>query len=45
MIVEAMKMENEVLCTVNATVGAINAKPGELVEPGRPVIELTPSEE
>jgi len=45
MIVEAMKMENEVMSTVDATVAKINAAPGELVAPGKPVIELAPIEE
>jgi biotin carboxyl carrier protein len=41
-IVEAMKMENEIKSSVNGTVGKINFKPGDLVDAGQPLVEIEP---
>jgi biotin carboxyl carrier protein len=41
-IVEAMKMENEIKSPVSGTVGKINFKPGDLVDAGQPIVEIEP---
>jgi biotin carboxyl carrier protein len=43
-IVEAMKMENEIKSPVNGTVEKINFAPGDLVDAAQPIIEITPEE-
>jgi biotin carboxyl carrier protein len=43
-IVEAMKMENEIKSPVNGTVEKINFAPGDLVDAAQPIIEITPGE-
>lgn len=41
-IVESMKMENEIKSPADATVKSINFKPGDLVQPNQPIINLEP---
>ncbi len=41
-IVEAMKMENEIKSPVSGTVGKVNFKSGDLVDAGRPIVEIEP---
>jgi biotin carboxyl carrier protein len=41
-IVESMKMENEIKSPVNGIVKSIHFGPGDLVEPGKPIIEIDP---
>jgi biotin carboxyl carrier protein len=41
-IVEAMKMENEIKSPVSGTVGKINFKSGDLVDAGQPIVEIEP---
>lgn len=43
-IVEAMKMENEIKSPVNGTVEKINFKTGDLVDAAQSIIEITPEE-
>jgi len=43
-IVEAMKMENEIKSPVNGTVEKINFKPGDLVDAVQPILEIKPEE-
>ncbi len=43
-IVESMKMENEVKSPSNGTVKSIHFKTGDLVEAGKPIIMITPDE-
>lgn len=43
-IVEAMKMENEIKSTIAATVRKVNFSPGDLVNLGDVIIELEPIE-
>jgi acetyl-CoA carboxylase biotin carboxylase subunit len=40
-VVEAMKMENNILSPANATVGQINVAPGDLVDSSLPLIHLS----
>ncbi|MCJ7681598.1 MAG: acetyl-CoA carboxylase biotin carboxyl carrier protein subunit, partial [Candidatus Aminicenantes bacterium] len=40
-IVEAMKMENEIKAGLDAVVKKVNAAPGDLVDPSKVLIELT----
>ena len=44
-IVESMKMENEIKSPTNGTVISIHFKDGDLVEPNQPIIKLEPEEE
>ena len=44
-IVEAMKMENSVLCRANGTVRAVNFAAGDQVDTETPIIELEIAEE
>jgi biotin carboxyl carrier protein len=44
-IVESMKMENEIKSPTNGTVVSIHFKDGDLVEPNKPIIKLEPDEE
>jgi biotin carboxyl carrier protein len=44
-IVESMKMENEIKAPVDSEIKSIHFKDGELVEPGTPIIKLIPLEE
>ena len=41
-IVESMKMENEIKSPANGTVKSIHFKAGDLVESGQPIIKLIP---
>lgn len=43
-IVEAMKMENEIKSPVNGTVEKVNFKPGDLVDAAQPILEIKPEE-
>jgi biotin carboxyl carrier protein len=43
-IVEAMKMENEIKSPVNGIVEKISFAPGDLVDAAQPIIEITPEE-
>ena len=43
-IVEAMKMENEIKSPVNGTVDKINFDPGDLVDAAQPIIEIKPED-
>jgi biotin carboxyl carrier protein len=43
-IVEAMKMENEIKSPVNGTVDKVNFAPGDLVDAAQPIIEIKPDE-
>ena len=40
-ILEAMKMEHQIVATHDGTVSAIRCREGELVQPGSDLIELT----
>ncbi len=44
MILEAMKMQNEIQAPLSGTVTAINCKPGESVEANSPLIIIQPEE-
>ena len=44
-IVEAMKMENEIKSPVKGKVEKVNFKPGDLVDAAQPIIELESGEE
>jgi biotin carboxyl carrier protein len=44
-IVEAMKMENEIKSPVKGMVEKVNFKPGDLVDAAQPIIEMRPEEE
>ncbi len=44
-IVEAMKMENEIKSPVKGKVEKVNFKPGDLVDAAQPIIELEPGVE
>jgi biotin carboxyl carrier protein len=41
-IVESMKMENEIKSPANGTIKSIHFSPGDLVEPGKPIIRIEP---
>ena len=41
-IVEAMKMENNIVSPIEGTVKRINFKEGDLIDTGQPIIELEP---
>jgi len=43
-IVESMKMENEIKAPTNAEIKSIHFEAGDLVEPGSPIIKLIPEE-
>ena len=43
-IVESMKMENEIKSPTDGEVKSVHFGPGDLVEPGQPIIKLTPAE-
>jgi biotin carboxyl carrier protein len=43
-IVEAMKMENEIKSPVNGTVEKVNFKAGDLVDAAQPIVEIKPEE-
>lgn len=43
-IVESMKMENEIKSPTDGEVKSIHFGPGDLVKPGQPIIKLTPAE-
>ncbi len=38
MVIEAMKMDNEILCDVNATVAELLVKEGDSVSIGQPIV-------
>ncbi|HEX6177263.1 MAG TPA: biotin/lipoyl-containing protein [Thermoanaerobaculia bacterium] len=40
-VLEAMKMEHQIVATHDGTVGAVNCREGELVQPGVDLVELT----
>ena len=44
-IVESMKMENEIKAPVDSEIKSIHFKDGDLVEPGTPIIKLIPLDE
>ena len=44
MILEAMKMQNEIQAALSGTVTAINCKPGDSVEANSPLIIIQPEE-
>ena len=44
-IVESMKMENEIRSSMNGEVKSVNFKPGDLVNPGQTIIKLSTSAE
>jgi biotin carboxyl carrier protein len=41
-IVESMKMENEIKSPTDGTIVSIHFAPGDLVEPGKPIIKIAP---
>ena len=43
-IVEAMKMENEIKSPVKGIVDKVNFKPGDLVDAAQPILEMKPEE-
>jgi len=43
-IVEAMKMENEIKSPVKGKVEKVNFKPGDLVDAAQPILEINPEE-
>ncbi len=43
-IVEAMKMENEIRSPIKGKVERINFKPGDLVDAAQPILEIKPEE-
>jgi biotin carboxyl carrier protein len=43
-IVESMKMENEIKSPANGTIKSIHFKAGDLVESGQPIIKIIPDE-
>ena len=43
-IVESMKMENEIKSPAKATVKSVHFQPGDLVNPDQPIIKLEPEE-
>lgn len=42
-ILEAMKMQNDILCPFDARVKSVNAEPGRMVTKGELLMELVPS--
>ena len=40
-VLEAMKMELPIRANIDGTVSAVHCREGELVQPGRPLVELT----
>jgi biotin carboxyl carrier protein len=44
-IVEAMKMENEIKSPVNGMVERVNFKAGDLVDAAQPIVEIKPEDE
>jgi 3-methylcrotonyl-CoA carboxylase alpha subunit len=40
-VLEAMKMEHQIVATHDGTVSAVNCREGELVQPGIDLVELT----
>jgi biotin carboxyl carrier protein len=45
MILEAMKMQNEIHAPLSGTVSAVNCKPGDSVEANSPLVVITPEED
>ena len=45
MILEAMKMQNEIHAPLSGTVLAVNCKPGDSVEANSPLVVITPEED
>ena len=45
MILEAMKMQNEINAPINGTVSEINCSPGSSVEANIPLIVIKPDED
>ena len=45
MILEAMKMQNEIHAPLSGTVSAVNCKPGDSVEANAPLVVITPEED
>ena len=45
MILEAMKMQNEIHAPLSGTVSAVNCKPGDSVEANSPLMVITPEED
>jgi biotin carboxyl carrier protein len=43
-ILEAMKMQNDIVCPFDAKVKTINAEPGQMVTKGELLVELVPSQ-
>ncbi len=41
LVLEAMKMEHQIVAPYDATVSAVNCTEGELVQPGLDLVELT----
>jgi biotin carboxyl carrier protein len=44
LILEAMKMEHQIVAPFDGTVTAVNCREGELVQPGVELVEVTPNE-
>jgi 3-methylcrotonyl-CoA carboxylase alpha subunit len=44
-VLEAMKMELPVRANEHGTVAAVHCREGELVQPGRPLVDITPDTE
>ncbi len=45
MILEAMKMQNEIHAPLSGTVSAVNCQPGDSVEANTPLVVITPEED
>ena len=45
LILEAMKMQNEIHAPLSGTVSAVNCKPGDSVEANSPLVVITPEED
>lgn len=45
MILEAMKMQNEIHAPLSGIVAAVNCKPGDSVEANSPLVVITPEED
>lgn len=45
MILEAMKMQNEIHAPLSGMVAAVNCKPGDSVEANSPLVVITPEED
>ncbi len=44
MILEAMKMQNEIQAPLSGTVTAVNCKPGDSIEANSPLVIIQPEE-